>query len=229
MLASLGSPRVTRRATLAREERTADRAPRRRRAGVRRELRRPGCGARAGGRPAPTSCWSTATRSGNAPPRPAPRRLPGCTRWAWRARSDRRSPTCPSRRPTARCATGCRGVGRRSTTASCAACSTSRPTPVSRSRRWRRARAQAVQTDRGELRAPLVVDALGWRRVLAARGYQPPDAPLSRGPRGPPRWRRHRPRGPHRPLAPASRLLLERPRRASSSAWAPARTTRATT
>ena len=30
--------------------------------------------------------------------------------------------------------------------------------------------------------APLVVDALGWRRVLAGpAGYQPPDAPLSRG------------------------------------------------
>jgi flavin-dependent dehydrogenase len=40
-----------------------------------------------------------------------------------------------------------------------------------------------VATDRGEVRAPLVVDALGWRRVLAAdgAGVQPPDAPLSRG------------------------------------------------
>ncbi len=39
-----------------------------------------------------------------------------------------------------------------------------------------------VETDRGVLSAPLVVDALGWRRVLAAGdGYQPPDAPLSRG------------------------------------------------
>ena len=39
-----------------------------------------------------------------------------------------------------------------------------------------------VHTDRGDLRAPLVVDALGWRRVLGAGpGYQPPDAPLSRG------------------------------------------------
>jgi menaquinone-9 beta-reductase len=37
-----------------------------------------------------------------------------------------------------------------------------------------------VHTDRGDLSAPLVVDALGWRRVLASR-YQPPDAPLSRG------------------------------------------------
>ena len=39
-----------------------------------------------------------------------------------------------------------------------------------------------VHTDRGDLSAPLVVDALGWRRVLAGPdGYQPPDAPLSRG------------------------------------------------
>jgi flavin-dependent dehydrogenase len=38
-----------------------------------------------------------------------------------------------------------------------------------------------VLTDRGELRAPLVVDALGWRRVLARGSNQPPDAPLSRG------------------------------------------------
>ena len=40
----------------------------------------------------------------------------------------------------------------------------------------------AVKTDRGILAAPLVVDALGWRRVLAGGDvYQPPDAPLSRG------------------------------------------------
>jgi menaquinone-9 beta-reductase len=38
-----------------------------------------------------------------------------------------------------------------------------------------------VHTDRGEVTAPLVVDALGWRRVLGATGFQPPDAPLSRG------------------------------------------------
>lgn len=39
-----------------------------------------------------------------------------------------------------------------------------------------------VRTDRGTIHAALVVDALGWRRVLASGGvYQPPDAPLSRG------------------------------------------------
>src|SRR5215218_6482213 len=37
-----------------------------------------------------------------------------------------------------------------------------------------------VHTDRGDLSAPLIVDALGWRRMLG-RGYQPPNAPLSRG------------------------------------------------
>ena len=42
-------------------------------------------------------------------------------------------------------------------------------------------RGTAVLTDRGELHAPLVVDALGWRRVLAREGHQPPEAPLSRG------------------------------------------------
>jgi menaquinone-9 beta-reductase len=42
--------------------------------------------------------------------------------------------------------------------------------------------AIAVETDRGTIAAPLVVDALGWRRMLAGGdGYQPPDAPLSRG------------------------------------------------
>ena len=38
-----------------------------------------------------------------------------------------------------------------------------------------------VHTDRGDLSAPLIVDALGWKRVLDGNAYQPPDAPLSRG------------------------------------------------
>jgi digeranylgeranylglycerophospholipid reductase len=42
--------------------------------------------------------------------------------------------------------------------------------------------AIAIDTDRGVVSAPLVVDALGWRRLLAnGDGVQPPDAPLSRG------------------------------------------------
>jgi menaquinone-9 beta-reductase len=40
-----------------------------------------------------------------------------------------------------------------------------------------------VHTDRGDLSAPLIVDALGWRRVMsrAEPGIQPPEARLSRG------------------------------------------------
>jgi digeranylgeranylglycerophospholipid reductase len=39
-----------------------------------------------------------------------------------------------------------------------------------------------VHTDRGDLTAPLIVDALGWRRILApGENVQPPDALLSRG------------------------------------------------
>jgi digeranylgeranylglycerophospholipid reductase len=39
-----------------------------------------------------------------------------------------------------------------------------------------------VHTDRGDVHAPLIVDGLGWRRVLGrAPNVQPPDARLSRG------------------------------------------------
>jgi menaquinone-9 beta-reductase len=45
-----------------------------------------------------------------------------------------------------------------------------------------RREGHTVHTDRGELRAPLIVDCLGWRRVLSnATPIQPPDARLSRG------------------------------------------------
>lgn len=41
---------------------------------------------------------------------------------------------------------------------------------------------RTVHTDRGEITAPFVVDALGWRRVLSnAATIQPPNARLSRG------------------------------------------------
>jgi menaquinone-9 beta-reductase len=46
-----------------------------------------------------------------------------------------------------------------------------------------RREGDVVVTDRGELTAPLIVDALGWRRVLsrAPEPIQPPEARLSRG------------------------------------------------
>ena len=43
-------------------------------------------------------------------------------------------------------------------------------------------RATVVDTDRGDLTAPLIVDALGWRRVLGpGANVQPPEARISRG------------------------------------------------
>jgi len=38
-----------------------------------------------------------------------------------------------------------------------------------------------IRTDRGDLRAPLILDALGWKRVLSSSLRQPPDGPFSRG------------------------------------------------
>jgi flavin-dependent dehydrogenase len=38
-----------------------------------------------------------------------------------------------------------------------------------------------VHTDRGELSAPLIVDALGWRRMLSSTEFPPLESPLSRG------------------------------------------------
>ena len=86
-------------------------------------------------------------------------------------------------------ATRCPGPSRPSTTASSAELLWERLRRPLRDRQGQRPGAPAdgdgaiaVETDRGILTAPLVVDALGWRRVLAnGDGYQPPDAPLSRG------------------------------------------------
>jgi len=46
-----------------------------------------------------------------------------------------------------------------------------------------RGETHTVHTDRGDIRAPLVLDALGWRQVLAAASepIQPPQADLTRG------------------------------------------------
>jgi flavin-dependent dehydrogenase len=59
-----------------------------------------------------------------------------------------------------------------------------------------RGTVHTVHTDRGDLRAPLVVDALGWRRVLSvdADAIQPPKARLSRG------LEVHPPIGSHPPM-----------------------------
>ncbi len=69
----------------------------------------------------------------------------------------------------------------------------------------RRERATVV-TDRGPITAPLIVDALGWRRVLGrGENVQPPDALISRGLEVHPDGRRRRPRRLDRPLARSAR------------------------
>ena len=103
-----------------------------------------------------------------------------------------------------RAAASCRGPSRPSTTASCASCcgeqcdaefETAKVDGRARRRRRDRSRPTAAT-----LSAPLVVDALGWRRVLGrGDGYQPPDAPLSRGLEVHPGGARRRPRDLDRP------------------------------
>ena len=75
-----------------------------------------------------------------------------------------------------------RGPSRPSTTRSCARCSRAQGDCEFETAKVNGRTGDTVHTDRGDLSAPLIVDALGWRRVLAGDGgYQPPDAPLSRG------------------------------------------------
>ena len=50
-----------------------------------------------------------------------------------------------------------------------------------RDREGRRPDGRRVHTDRGDVTAPLVIDALGWKRNLGAQLVQPPNARLSRG------------------------------------------------
>ena len=115
-----------------------------------------------------------------------------------------------------------------------ASCSTPRTTRSSRRPRSRdghdaRTGLVGVRTDRGEVCAPLVVDALGWRRVLGTDGYQPPDAPLSRGLEVHPGRVQRRARDLDRPLDRAGRLRLELPRGRTRCASASARSTRGST
>ncbi len=44
-----------------------------------------------------------------------------------------------------------------------------------------RAEDGRIRTSRGDIRGGLVVDALGWRRVLGSAPVRPPEAPISRG------------------------------------------------
>ena len=147
--------------------------------------------------------------------RPARRRRRGCRRWACATRSARSCRAWRSTRRTARRASGCRGAGRRSTTGrSARSCGRS----ARRALRGRQGRAPRAATSSrptaATLTAPLIVDALGWRRVLGAGpNVQPPEAQISRGLEVHPgrARRRHRPRRLDRPLADPLRLRLVGP------------------
>ena len=82
-----------------------------------------------------------------------------------------------------------------------------------------------VHTDRGELRAPLIVDALGWRRVLSNAHRDP--AARTRGSRAASRCTRPARGARHgavdRPEVHPRGLLVELPRRATRCASASAR------
>ena len=86
-----------------------------------------------------------------------------------------------------------------------------------------------IETDRGVVSAPLVVDCLGWRRVLGGGGYQPPDGPLSRGLEVHPGGANDRNGALDRARHRAGRLRLELPGRRRAAGRASAPSTRAST
>ena len=102
-------------------------------------------------------------------------------RWASPTRSARRSASWSSTPRTSPPGWASRSRSRPSTTRSCARACSRRATRASRPQRSRAGRARSCIRIAATSSAPLVVDALGWRRILAPPGYQPPDAPLSRG------------------------------------------------
>ena len=143
-----------------------------RRADLRRELRRAGRGARAGRHRGPGADRSTATRSGSARPRPAPPRRGGWRRWASTHRSARRSATLVIHTPhaTVRFRLPWTLLDLRLPRALRAALR-----PVRRRVRDRDGEAAAdgarpCTRTAATSSAPLVVDALGWRRVLSGAG-----------------------------------------------------------
>ena len=168
----------------------AGRAPRR--ADLRSELRRAGGRPRAGrlGRRRPPPRPLRDRRAGDLRLRDPDRLAAGAGPDRARAAALRRAgrPHARAGPPSSTSPT----PSRPSTTTRCASCSGASAMPTSRRRRcYGRAAASgggelAVETDRGTISAPLVVDALGWRRILAGDdGFQPLDAPLTRGAGGP--------------------------------------------
>ena len=152
-------------------------------------------------------------------------------------RSARRSARCSSTRRGRPRAGRCRGRSRRSTTGRCAtllweqrgAGTEFETAKVDGRHGARRRRRSCVHTDRGDVSAPLVVDALGWKRTSAAALVQPPNARLSRGLEVHPGRHRRGPRAVDRQARHPRGLRLVVPGRATSCASASARSTRTTT
>ena len=172
---------MPRRATKRGEERTAA-GTRLRRPDLRGQLCRPGGGPRAGRKRRRRAGHRSLRdrRAADVGVRNSDRLARGDG--AARSRLSRSSASWSSTPRTRPSVTTFRGRSRPSTTALCAGCWPTRARSSSRPRRSTVEPAHTVRTDRGEIRAPLIVDALGWRRVLGAgANIQPPDALLSRG------------------------------------------------
>ena len=147
------------------------------------------------------------------------------------ARSARRSRAWRSTRRTAPRASGCRGAGRAFDYRElCQELWEQSRRPL-RDRQGRGPRRRHASTPTAAtLTAPLIVDALGWRRVLGpGDNVQPPEARDLARPRGPPARRRRRPRRLDRPLARSATATRGRCPPTASSASASAPTSRATT
>ena len=159
----------------------------------------------------------------------------GCTRWASQARSARSCPYMTFTTPHGPRATGCRGAGRRSTTASCATCcGRSAATRASRPRRSTAARGDGADRRAHRPRRPAARRSSSTRSAGAACSREPA-LPAARGAalaraRGPPA---HDAGGDALDLwiergARAPRLRLARARRRRGARRRAAPTTRAT-
>ena len=108
-------------------------------------------------------------------------------------------------------ASGCRGAGRASTTRTLCRALFAQTDARFEIAKVEGRRGRTVVTDRGELTAPFIVDALGWRRVLADALPAAGGAAQPR-PGGPPARRVHRPGRLDRPQPRPLRLRVERAR-----------------
>ena len=141
-----------------------------RRPDLRRVVRRPRDRARAARHAARACSCSTATRSASARPPRARRRRSGCATSGWTASIRQTFGSLVVHTPRARRALAAAvGRSRRSTTGSCATCCGRSAAPGRSSRPPRshgRDRRRWCTPTAATCSAPLIVDALGWKRML---------------------------------------------------------------